>query len=519
MDNIILIYFFKYVKILYRFFYVDMSYSIALAFILPILIFSCQNTVQHQSVNQENNVSAYLTYKRTALSKELLKSWPLMDIAVDSIPGISLEKAKKIVQRRNTEPVLVAVIDSGVEIDHIELCDMIWKNEDELPDNEVDDDLNGKIDDTLGWNFLGETSFAPLAITRIVRKGEYQTIDELNVQNRAVYSQYNVLKTMYEKQAVKVADSYEQISKLFNSGERTGFTMQIYNRRAIEKEYHYNTSFDPRRVIGDDPQNINDIDYGNGNVSPRRQDEVHGTHVSGIILNVTKKFDMGITLMPIRAIPKGDEYDKDVALAIRYAVDNGAKVINMSFSKPYSEYSRWVYEAIEYAAEKDVLLVHGAGNSSMNVDTVMIYPNDHQGNEKEFVDNFLNVGASTRFYNKKLVAPFSNFGKANVDIFAPGVDIYSAVPGDGYDYNNGTSMAAPLVAGVAAVIRSYYPELSAADVKRIIMISGLRIPFEVVVPGKVIETTPFDNICKSGRILNGYQALVEADRIAKEKNF
>ncbi len=492
--------------------------GLLLLFGFLVFLLSCKDTVPSMSIDQKDQVEKGFTYKRTALSKELLESWPLMDMFTDSIPGISLEKAKKVVEGQKGQPVLVAVIDAGVEIDHSALHGMIWENEDELPNNALDDDRNGKIDDMVGWNFLGETSFAPFAITRIVANVEQQLIDGANIRSEEEDDQYLVIKKLYDERTIKVNEAYEQLAGLYNSGEKGPIIEPLYNGRRRQKEYHYNPSFNPREVIGDDPKNINDSDYGDNNVLPRRPGEMHGTHVMGIIVNVTKKFNTDFKMMPIRAIPKGDEYDKDVALAIRYAVDNGAGVINMSFGKPYSEYSEWVYEAIEYAAKKDVLLVHGAGNDAFDLDTVMVYPNDHKGSGLEFVSNYLNVGASTRFYNKKLVAPFSNYGKRNVDIFAPGVAIYSAVLGDGYDYNNGTSMAAPLVAGVAAVIRSYHPGLSAAEVKQILMTSGLEVPFEVVVPGKVIETTPFKELCKSGRILNAYNALKMADDISKKQN-
>lgn len=489
------------------------------ALILPFFIFSCKTTSPALSLGEKIASGERLTYKRTALSKDSLKVWPLMDIVTDSIPGISLEKAKKVVEGRTSQPVVVAVIDSGVDIDHQNLKDNIWQNEDELADNGLDDDRNGYVDDVTGWNFLEEVSFAPFAITRMVassaNKFDGLSEDVLKAEEKEEYDRYQSLRAIYDERAGKAADAYATVSAMYRSQEPSMLVNQMYNHRFVEKEYHYNLSYDPREQLGDDPGDMTDRAYGNGDVLPKHDKETHGTHVSGIIAGVIDHFSAAIKLMPIRAIPKGDEYDKDVALAIRYAVDNGADIINMSFGKEYSEYSSWVYEAIGYAAQKDVLLVHGAGNSAQNVDTVMVYPNDHRGAEASFVDNFLNVGASTRFYNKKLVAPFSNFGKMNVDIFAPGINIYSAVPGGGYANNNGTSMAAPLVAGVAAVIRSYYPALPAREVKRIIMDSGLEVPFEVVVPGMVVETRSIEEISRSGRILNAYNALLMASEISK----
>ena len=210
----------------------------------------------------------------------------------------------------------------------------------------------------------------------------------------------------------------------------------------------------------------------------------------------------------------GDEYDKDIALAIRYAVDNGAKVLNTSFGKYYSPHADWVYEAIKYAASKDVLIVNAAGNDGLDLDTVNIYPNDQFDNGSEMADSFLTVGALNYKYGGEMVANFSNYGKTNVDVFAPGVKIWSTTPLNTYEFLQGTSMAAPEVAGVAAMIRSYYPGLSAKQVKQILMDSGLSINTQVVLGGESSNTESFSNISKSGKMVNMYNALIMADKIA-----
>ena len=218
--------------------------------------------------------------------------------------------------------------------------------------------------------------------------------------------------------------------------------------------------------------------------------------------------------MPVRAVPNGDEYDKDIALAIRYAVDNGAKVINGSFGKDYSPHAGWVYDAIKYAASKDVLIVHAAGNDSKDIDTEPNFPTD-EVNGAEISDNLITVGALRNEIGEKVVAKFSNYGKKNVDVFAPGVKIYAAVPNNKYKYLQGTSMASPNTAGVAALIRSYYPNLKASQVKQILIQSGTPLSFDVKVGAKQ-EKIPFSETCVSGRIVNAYNALKMAEKISKK---
>ena len=284
----------------------------------------------------------------------------------------------------------------------------------------------------------------------------------------------------------------------------------------------YNLDF-KGRTTGDNAYDIKDFPYGNAFTIGSIDDEMHGTHVSGITL-ATRNNGKGmngvaknVKLMSVRTVPDGDEYDKDVALAIRYAVDNGAKVINMSFGKSYSPNPEWVYEAFKYAASKDVLLVHAAGNDGKNIDKSDNFPTDAPDKVNEISDNVITVGAMTRNYNEKLVATFSNYGKLNVDIFAPGLEIYSTVPKNEYKSIQGTSMAAPEVAGVAALVRSYYPQLSASQVKHILMNSGTKVDFEVILPKGEGKKVPFSDLSVSGRVLNAYNALKMADEMVNGK--
>ena len=284
--------------------------------------------------------------------------------------------------------------------------------------------------------------------------------------------------------------------------------------------YHFNIDFNGR-TSNDNIYDINDTDYGDSNINNIKDSESHSTHVSGIISGDrnNKKGNKGINnlveIMALRAIPNGDEYDKDVARAIRYAVDNGAKIINGSFGKYFSSNPEWVIDAIRYASKKDVLVVAAAGNESKDLDLLSNdnYPNDQFFNKNEFSDTFIKVGASTINLNENFTAYFSNYGKINVDIFAPGVDIYSSVPNDKYKFQDGTSMASPVVSGIASLIMSYFPKLSAKKVKEIILKSGIDIDLKI---GNLGSNKHFREYSKSGKLINAYNALILASKSKRE---
>lgn len=281
---------------------------------------------------------------------------------------------------------------------------------------------------------------------------------------------------------------------------------------------------DREAIVKDNYNNIKDRFYGNNDVmgpSP-----LHGTHVSGIIAAERgngKGIDGiadNVKIMTIRAVPDGDEYDKDIALAIKYAVDNGAKVINMSFGKEISPEKKWVDEAVKYAEMKDVLIVHAAGNDGENNDTINNFPNPELTTLHSQASNFITVGASTDPGIKgNYIADFSNYGKATVDIFAPGVKIYSTVPGGNtYKFLQGTSMAAPVVTGVAAIIRSYFPALSARQVKNVIEKSAVTMDstVKIIKPGSK-EKVLLSALCATGGIVNAYNAVKLAATLQPDK--
>ena len=525
---------------------------------LALALASCGTTKQVTSVSPIADFGT-LTKRNTKLSEADFNRWSHLDIQTDSVPGMSVDKAYNLLLQNKPLPnkIVVAVIDSGIEIDHDDLKDHIWINTKEIASNNIDDDNNGFIDDIHGWNFLGDAVHENVELTRIVKRGddgseqykkaleEYNTERNkaLEVKVRAQMLQRANLRlakyfdnpdyTLEQVEAIP-ADSPEDIlhakdliEKVLKDGRSLKWVANYESSVDGKLNHHFNKDFDGRAILGDDPSDINDRFYGNNDVlGPERSEAAHGTHVAGIIAQ-SRHNDLGgdgvasdvTEIMAIRAVPDGDEYDKDIALAIRYAADNGAKVINGSFGKYYEQNSQWVRDAIVYAQEKDVLIVVAAGNDGKDLNIpggVDRFPNDNVAMGPEVADNFLVVGALSPELGEKMVASFSNYGHYDVDVFAPGVQIYATVPFNTYDKFSGTSMASPNTAGVAALIRAYYPEFTASQVKKILKDSGVKIDMDVIVGGKK-EVRNFNSISTSGSIVNAYNALLLADKLAKNK--
>ncbi len=501
--------------------------------------------------------------KVAPLTESQKKHWSHLDLVADTIPGMSVDKAyAQIIGTKKGDKVIVAVLDSGIDLTHEDLKDVLWTNKGEKPGNGQDDDHNGYIDDIHGYNFLGDSYNEQKEAARIVKNHlgdpSLQAKAKKNVDSEVAEAQQN--KQQYEQilQAVQTADtavkqelgksSYTKkdlagiIPKDEAMQQYVGILMQMYTFNdsipeviadlnegiahfSDQLEYNDNINFDGRKIVGDNPYDLTDTNYGNGNPQAQFKGENHGTHVAGIIA-AERNNGIGmdgvannVAIMSIRAVPNGDEYDKDIALGIRYAVDNGAKIINASFGKDFSPNAQWVYDAIKYAADHDVLIVHAAGNDGENLDDPnnQNFPNDQIGNEQEFADNVITVGALEPKYGSELLASYSNYGKRNVDIFAPGTDIYSTMPHNKYQFMQGTSMASPEVAGIAALIRSQYPSLTASQVKHIILDSGLASKIKVILAGNPTKSASLEEIATPGKIANAYNALILASEVVKGK--
>lgn len=510
-------------------------------------------------------INGYLTAQKP--------NWQNMDVKADSVFGVSTEKAYvELLKGKKIERVLVAVIDSGVDTTHEDLRLVLWKNPKEKNNNK-DDDGNGYRDDIYGWNFIGgrggNVNYDNSELTRIIRRDKdfYDSISNGRVpdQYQKGFQVYRKRRKVYDREVEFARDKMGLVEDFerslndilhrignenpsqvefenyhpANEQEEEVKTMVVedmkHNRKvedfkrtldefhqhfSEQVNYQLNLNYDPRYIVGDNYLDNEQTKYGNSDVyGPNAS---HGTHVSGIIaaerdngLGINGIAD-NVLIMSIRAIPSGDERDKDVANAIRYAVDNGAKIINMSFGKPYSTNKDIVDNAVKYAMSKDVLIIHAAGNDALDLDNPenMFFPNNCYGDSSGNANAWITVGASGWKDDSTLVAQFSNYGKNMVDVFAPGVHIYSTVPGSKYEYFDGTSMAAPVVTGLAALVRGCYPKLSAMQVKEVIMKSVVKIDHEVMVKkGKELKKIPFGEACKSGGVVNVYRALELAARV------
>lgn len=540
-----------------------------------LLLASCGSSVAPIDASLLKSSNS-LTLKTEKIEDVQLKVWSATDLATDTIPGMSVDKAyAELIPNLKGINVIVAVIDSGIDIEHEDLKNVIWINKGEIPNNEIDDDKNGFIDDVHGWNFLGDIVGENLEFTRIVRRydtkfngkdvAEISEVDmetfvlyqKAKAEQNKNYDETEANRDRYTQMLKQVTDANNQISKKLGTEDYSAeelaaiidpsddeqkniavLTQMLSYGGSIPEfmvrlnggidyydgrmKNHFNMDTDFRGVLNDNPYDITDTSYGNNDVdgpNPKKEDALHGTHVAGIIAAQRGNgigmdgVAQNVEIMVVRAVPDGDEYDKDVALAIRYAVDNGAKVINTSFGKGYSQNPEWVWDAIKYAGKKDVLIVNAAGNDGVDLDITTSYPNDQNGTGAEMSDNFITIGALNYKYGEEMVATFSNYGATSVDLFSPGVKIWSTTPLDTYEYLQGTSMASPNVAGVAAMIRSYYPKLSAKQVKQVLMDSGLHTSTPVIVGGEESNIQPFDAISKSGNTANLYNALIMASKM------
>ncbi|WP_124019593.1 S8 family serine peptidase, partial [Flavobacterium sp. HTF] len=547
--------------------------------------------------SKESVVSATLMIPKSNFTALELQTWYQKDYLTDSIPGISLDKWFKQNKKKSGREVIVAVIDTQVDINHEDLKDQFWTNQKEIPNNNIDDDNNGYVDDIHGWNFTSNKkgdyiTWGNFESVRFIRQWdplfkekkeeqikpedianykEYQRAVKVNDKENIYYNRWlsglnhsvsifplvkDTLKHFFPKEdyTYKQLDSLYKKHKLNDKTYRQRresddrdlgaliFYMMINmedNESTLEAlkgsqaeldsivNKNLNKNFNDRIIIGDNPD-VLEKGYGSGNVSITKKGlkniQGHATKVTGIIA-ANRQNAIGVNgvapnvkIMPLNISYSGDENDKDIAMAIYYAVDNGAKVINMSFGKEFSVHQQWVSDAFKYAEKHDVLLVHGSGNERFNVDENPYYPSDNSFDETPEVSaNFINVGSTSARLDKTFVSAFSNYGKKNVDLFAPGEQIYTTTLGNTYKSDSGTSLAAPIVSGTAALIWSFYPNLTAIEIKQIIIDSGTTYNIEVTTPGTKDKLIAFSELSKSGKVLNVYNAMKLAEQRSKQK--
>ena len=499
-----------------------------------------------------------------------LKGWHLLNFQQDGYVGTGVKEAYELLEGRKSTQVIIAVIDSGIDTLHEDLKAHLWINPKEIPGNGKDDDGNGYTDDIHGWNFCGTANGENLGvntheITRVYHqyKTEFdgKTLAEIPAEKKFLFQQYkrsalllnkayetykkdypgienfsvglqttNRLITSFLNKTTFTAADLTKLSATDSLGWAIGVWKNLFKNAndssvtntafITEVDGYKNNLLANKKRMEDEPidfrgamtkdryQDITDSVYGNNNLYDHAGN--HGTHVSGII-GAIRNNNIGVNgivdnvrIMFIRAVPGGDEHDKDVALAIRYAVDNGAKIINMSFGKPVSPYKKMVDDAVKYADTRGVLLVHGAGNDAEDIDSEPFYPSP------VFLDstkatNYLTIGASGDYSTGSLIASFSNYGQL-VDIFAPGVYINSTTFSNGYEAFDGTSMASPVAAGVAGLIKSYFPQLSPEQIIDLLLKTGYAVKEEVPLPGSD-KKVPMRQLCSSGKIINAYEAV------------
>lgn len=502
-------------------------------------------------------------------------NWFNLDYVENGVRGISTERAyREFLNKKSSKTIIVAIIDSGVDINHEDLKDIIWVNSKEIPNNGIDDDKNGYIDDINGWDFLGgkdgtditrETMEVTREFARLKKVYQYiQDISSLSPAMKIDYDLYKKYKTKYEAKVQELEDQGPLVIKLYEKYVDSKLLLSSYlkvkdvskedldkitnkdpedvkkakrvfelleqigqDEEKLKEAYEYydaqfkfgiNLSFNPRGIVGDDVDNVNDRDYGNNEV--KGPDARHGTHVAGIVA-ANRNNTVGISgvagdvkIMAVRAVPEGDERDKDVANAIRYAVDNGAKIINMSFGKSVSPQKQAVDNAVKYAQMKGVLLIHAAGNENEDIDINDNFPSKNFSDGKQ-ADNWIEVGATSWMQAPSSVAEFSNYGHKMVDVFAPGVDLKSTVVGSRYEDLSGTSMSAPVVTGLAALLMTYYPEFDYKKIKQIILNSAIKLSkLKVSQPG-TRQLVDFSLLSSTGGIVNAYEAVKMAEEELK----
>lgn len=520
------------------------------------------------------------------------KFWHWKDLEKDGVHGVSLFKAQQLLidLKLKPAPIVIAILDGGIDTNHLQIKPLLWNNTKEIPGNHLDDDKNGYVDDLHGWNFLGNAAGQNInkasdEKSRIYHryKSEFKqdnldsaTWDLKKKQTYKIWQQAaaeiiftdedadNLAFIKMARNAVvkmgvilirEIEDSNFTAEKLETYqpiGKLTADTKISYLRTlqalGIDKSNGHQSILDDlneyisgkeqsaismdnapedlrKNIIQDQYENFKDQYYGNNNITgPNAK---HGTHVAGLAAGIVDTIVPNATyinpirIMGVRVVPDGDEYDKDVALGIRYAVNNGAKIINMSFGKSFSPEQPWVDSAIRYAASKDVLIIHSAGNESYDLNVKSVYPNPYSTVFKDKANNLITVGASSDpIIAESILTDFSNYGNQIVDVLSPGNKIYSSLPNQNYGYLNGTSMSAPILSHIAALIRSYFPKLSAIEVKTILLQSCWKPEDENTlfpIPQKD-QAKKINEMSAEGGIINAALCIQNAMKFQSNKN-
>lgn len=519
--------------------------------------------------------------KKAELSPiEKFDHWHLKDYKMDSVPGISLEKLyDELIKNRKGKEIVVAIIDTEIDINHEDLKDFIWTNKGEQPNNGIDDDNNGYIDDINGWNFIGnkngeniicsnysyvrklkelipifkgkskeevgndtlnfkiyQRALSDFQNTKIQLREDYEYVEFLNegfprskklldsIFRNTIYT-VNQLDSLYDvfkiQDSIKAADIYFMID--FLNYDMHGYADNLAYESSLIEKYSNNIYYNDRKLIGDNVNDIGNMDYGSPLITNNLKEFTHGSIVSGVLAahrtnnRGVKGISNSVKIMPLCIQAKfGAETDKDLALSIKYAVDNGAKVINISANRTYEIHNEWVEQALLYAEDHNVLVVKGAGNSATDIDKISTYPNKTA--DDHVLNNFIVVGATGMELNSNFKPVWANYGSESVDFYAPGENIPTTIPFDSYKIDSGSSMSTAITSGVAALMLSYYPSLKASEVRQILMESATRHDLDIELDYDSNTTVSFSKLSNSGGVLNAYNAFVLAEKISSKSN-
>lgn len=539
-------------------------------FVLSFLyIFSFQSCVKDTPFNLVKYQGQTLEYH----SRTPLEQWSDLDIERDTIPGTSWNRALELIEQRNIQctPIIVAILDSPIDIQNTEIAKQLWVNKGEIPNDSIDNDNNGYIDDVHGWNFRGnaEVAYSPYAhyeFMRIINTYEpliqNNTLKTIEADSSEIFKQYyeakkaaadlmssqknqksylDMINNVVLEHRTNLSDflkgedyTIDNLQEILKNQDQDslilksatilkGFIENGYTQANIDElnaefltveKLLASSSENDRKIQGDDPADLNDTSYGNNKVGAALDIATHGTRVVGTVVSSTPQLlEQQIKIMPVIISGDGENSDKDIALGIRYAVDNGAKIINMSFGKELSMNKKWVDDAILYAENNNVLIVTSAGNGNSNLDhtSKSNFPNDIESGGK-LSSNFIKVGASSYHLTNRLKPWFSNYGTVEVDLFAPGDSIYTFLPKNSYKWDSGTSIASAQVCKVAALLWSTQPSLSVKELKKILLESAVKYNIEVQANSEndTLNTRSFEKISRSGGIVNAYNALLSS---------
>ena len=533
-----------------------------LIFLVFSFFMSCTKKVYNFISNKE------LLSKKLPLIESEKKYWQNLDFEKDTILGVSLNKAyKKFPKNKKQNEIIIAVLDTEFDIEHEAIKNHLWFNTEEIPNNGMDDDKNGYVDDKNGWNFVSNNNGESIInssyeCSRILRYYKNSVI--LNKQDSVLFKKATLLqgeidkKYLQQKARIDFYKSvfprcYKTARKFFPKGNYSSSQIdslyKLYEKKDDINLYHdlyllnvlkksnldstwvseniksfdydtktvYNKDYNEKVITNDNGFDIKDSIYGTNNVSKYAKKTWHGTQVAGLIATTIKKTNVKIMPIVLSGI-EGEDNDKDILIAIKYAVNNGAKVINMSSGKHISLHPEWLKEALLYAQKNDVLVITSAGNSAKNIDLEPRYFLDYDENTgNEFCENLIKVAGSSNNLNENLPYIYTNYGIKNADIFAPSYELYVPDAVNGYTFSSGTSLGCAITSGTAALIRSHYPKLSASQVKQIILDSGTAYDMEVIVPGTKDKKVKFSELSKSGKVLNVYNAMKMAKEMSRSK--